>query len=80
MDRVDDIKKCLELLNGTMGVEEKRMAQLLVEPSDFDRAYMKTLYERRQKLEASLAEAEADAAGIDSDYEAARDAWESEQR
>ena len=74
--RVADIKKCLELLNGTIAVEEKQMAQSLTEPSAFDRAYMKTLYERREKLQASLAKAETEEAGIDPDYEA----WQADRQ
>src|SRR5262249_38320294 len=50
-----ETKLCLDLLNGTIAVEEERLKR--VTPTDFDRAYIKQLYERRVKLEASLAAA-----------------------
>jgi uncharacterized protein DUF6011 len=59
-------RTCLNLLNGTIAVEEKRLET--VEPSAFDLAYIKELYNRRERLEASLAAQEA---GVDPDYEAA---------
>jgi uncharacterized protein DUF6011 len=62
----DETRTCLNLLNGTIAVEEERLQT--VEPSDFDRAYIKQLRERRAGLEARLAAQEA---GVDADYEAA---------
>lgn len=55
--RTDEIRTCLDLLNGTIGAEERRLER--VEPTAFDVAHIAQLRERRTRLEAQLEREEA---------------------
>ncbi len=58
LTRADEIKKCLELLGGTIGIEEKQLEER-EERLKAHRAYLDQLYARRMMLEGQLAREQA---------------------